>query len=103
MWEGISLKDFQRNIYKNFYSDSDVELIIGAENADLQNVKRLINKARKIGDYDTAFSLEDIYVELLRIPEKHHAPLPPRSEIEASYQRVLREGLELLEKRRKLQ
>ena len=30
MWEGISLKDFQRNIYKNFYSDSDVELIIGA-------------------------------------------------------------------------
>ena len=40
MWEGISLKDFQRNIYKNFYSDSDVELIIGAENADLQNVKQ---------------------------------------------------------------
>ena len=76
---------------------------IQKENADLQNVKRLINKARKIGDYDTAFSLEDMYVELLRIPEKHHAPLPPRSEIEASYQRVLREGLELLEKRRKLQ
>ena len=84
-------------------NNSDVELIIGAENADLQNVKRLINKARKIGDYDTAFSLEDMYVELLRIPEKHHAPLPPRSEIEDSYQRVLREGLELLEKRRKLQ
>ena len=56
MWEGISLKDFQRNIYKNFYSDSDVELIIGAENADLQNVKRLINKARKIGDYDTEYA-----------------------------------------------
>ena len=94
---------FSAQHIQNFYSDSDVELIIGAENADLQNVKRLINKARKIGDYDTAFSLEDMYVELLRIPEKHHAPLPPRSEIEASYQRVLREGLELLEKRRKLQ
>lgn len=101
MWEGISLKDFQRNIYKNFYSDNDVELIIGAENADLQNVKRLINKARKIGDYDTAFSLEDMYVELLSIPAKHYAPLPPRSEIEAEYQRILQEGLEELEKRNK--
>lgn len=99
MWEGISLKDFQRNIFRNFYSESDVELIIGAENADLQSVKRLINKARKIGDYDTAFSLEDMYVELLRIPEKHHTPLPPRSVIEASYQRILQEGLELLKKR----
>lgn len=103
MWEGISLKDFQNNIYRNFYSESDIELINGAEDADLASIKRLINKARKIGDLDTAFSLEDMYVELLRIPEKHHAPLPPRSEIEASYQRVLREGLELLEKRRKLQ
>ena len=74
MWEGISLKDFQRNIYKNFYSDSDVELIIGAENADLQNVKRLINKARKIGDYDTAFSLEDMYVELLTSLDKGTQP-----------------------------
>lgn len=86
MWEGISLKDFQNNIYRNFYSESDIELI---------------NRARKIGDYDTAFSLEDMYVELLRIPAKHYATLPPRSEIEAEYQRILREGLEELEKRNK--
>lgn len=98
MWEGISLKDFQNNIYRNFYSESDIELINGAEDADLASIKRLINKARKIGDYDTAFSLEDMYVELLRIPAKHYATLPPRSEIEAEYQRILREGLEELEK-----
>lgn len=30
MWEGISLKDFQNNIYRNFYSESDIELINGA-------------------------------------------------------------------------
>ena len=101
MWEGISLKDFQNNIYRNFYSESDIELINGAEDADLASIKRLINKARKIGDLDTAFSLEDMYVELLSIPAKHYAPLPPRSEIEAEYQRILREGLAELGKRNK--
>lgn len=101
MWEGIRLKGFQNNIYRNFYSDSDIELINGAEDADSESIKRLIHKARKIGDFSTAYSLEDMYVELLRIPDKHYAPLPPRSEIEAEYQRILREGLVELEKRNK--
>jgi len=26
MWEGISLKDFQNNIYRNFHSESDMNL-----------------------------------------------------------------------------
>lgn len=70
MWEGISLKDFQNNIYRNFYSESDIELINGAEDADLASIKRLINKARKIGDLDTAFSLEDMPLCWLSEPRR---------------------------------
>ena len=103
MWEGISLKDFQNNIYRNFYSESDIELINGAEDADLASIKRLINKARKIGDLDTAFSLEDMYVELLRIPEKHHAPLLPTLRSKPHIRERCVRAWNLLEKRSKLQ
>ena len=49
MWEGISLKDFQNNIYRNFYSESDIELINGAEDADLASIKRLIRESSSLG------------------------------------------------------
>ena len=92
MWSGISLDEFERNIFLNFYSQKDLELIQGIENATLPQVKKLINKARKIGDYYVVGLLEDIYDELLREPPKQYPPLPPREVIYAQYLQLIEAG-----------
>lgn len=96
MWAGISIQDFETSIYRKFYSNEDIKLIRGVEDASLPEIKRLINKAYKIGDYYVATLLEDIYDELLYIPPKEYPPLPPRSELDARFNEIIAKGLESL-------
>lgn len=99
MWAGIKLDDFEQNIYRNFYSEQDIELIKGIEDATLPQVRKLINKAYKIGDYYVAGLLEDMYDELLRKPRTEYPPLPPREELYAQYLQLMESGLKKLTSR----
>ena len=103
MWSGISIDDIQDSIYKNFYSHEDIELIKGVEDANLVDIQKLINKAKKIGDVYTAYLLEDVYDELLNSPPKNHPPIPSREELEQRYAKILENGYKRLKQKRKLE
>ena len=62
----------------------------------MSEIKRLINKAYKIGDYYVAALLEEMYDELLCTPPKDYPPLPPRSELDARFNEMIAKGLILL-------
>ncbi|MBQ3032698.1 MAG: hypothetical protein IJD29_09445 [Anaerotignum sp.] len=96
MWAGISILEFEKSIYRKFYSNEDIKLIRGADDASLSEIKRLINKAYKIGDYYVAALLEEMYDELLCTPPKDYPPLPPRSELDARFNEMIAKGLILL-------
>ena len=102
MWAGIKLDDLEQNIYRNFYSAKDLELIRGIEEATLPQVRKLINKAYKIGDYYIAGVLEDMYDELLQAPPKKYPPLPPREELYARYLQLMEDGWKRLAAKHKM-
>ena len=89
MWAGVNIKDFEESIYYNFYSKHDIEIIRGKDNISLLDLKRLINKAKKIGDITVEYSLVEMYDELLNTPPETHPPLPSREELSKRYNAVL--------------
>ena len=90
MWAGIDIDSLRKSIYGNFYSPSDYALIMGAEDAALSDVKKLINKARKIGDSVTESLLLEMYDELLYRPSNYPS-LPPRSVLLQRYYEIIQQ------------
>ena len=89
MWAGVSIKKFEESIYRNFYSSRDIEIIRGLDDVALPDLKRLINKAKKVGDLLMVCALEEMYDELLYTPPQNHLPLPPRCELKARYDALI--------------
>jgi len=93
MWSGVSIESVRESIYGNFYSEHDYNIINGdIDNLTLKDVKRLINKARKIGDTLTEISLVEMYDELLYVPPAKRPPLSPREELLAEMRRLIAEA-----------
>ena len=50
MWAGVDIENLRKSIYGNFYTPEDYSIIDGRDDVSLAEVKRVINKSKKIGD-----------------------------------------------------
>ena len=97
MWTGIKIEDVLSSIYGNFYSEHDIEIISGDFAPDRKDLKRLINKAEKYGDVETALALKDMYDYILYVPPTNERfKIPPRAQIEADIAVIMEAALESL-------
>lgn len=88
MWAGVNIEELKKSIYGNFYTPADYAIINGNDEVTLDDVKRLINKAKKIGDSVTESLLAEMYDELLYRPPVR-AILPPREVLKQRYEEIL--------------
>ena len=70
MFDGRDIDDLRKSVCSNFYTDADIDIIQEASLPDKRDIKRLMNKADKIGDIETVFALEEIYADILNPPDR---------------------------------
>ena len=70
MFDGRDIDDLRRSVYSNFYTDADIDIIQETSLPDKRDIKRLMNKADKIGDIETVFALKEVYADILNPPDR---------------------------------
>lgn len=91
MWAGVDIENLRKSIYGNFYTPEDYSIIDGRDDVSLAEVKRVINKSKKIGDSVTESILRELYDELLYIPPQKTI-IPPRELLEQRYNAIIKQA-----------
>ncbi|MDL2216073.1 hypothetical protein LJB77_03350 [Ruminococcaceae bacterium OttesenSCG-928-N02] len=84
VWEGRDIDELRSSVYGKFYTGAEIDIIQEASLPEKMEIKRLINKAEKIGDIETVFALKKSYADILKPPKRvGFYPSLSRAELEA--------------------